>query len=140
MFLDKNEAKVVKKSAWIKSILEVISEFSDLNWQYRIWVKGEKGPFFSFQESMCQLNDDVYFETILNNYAYDFNFSTEQHQALEKFKDALNSYVDEHGTFGDDAEMLNDPKWHSVVDKARAVLEAFKNYYVRNDAEFNITI
>jgi hypothetical protein len=129
-----------KKSEWMNHILKIIAKFADLNWQHKERVLKPHNPYASFQESMCQLNDDAYFEDIVERYVDQFNLNSIQIQKLREFHKILSDYCDEHSTFGDDAEMLNDPNWHKVVRKAQEVLEVFKNYKILEDTELNFNL
>jgi hypothetical protein len=110
----------------IETVLRVITDFANLDWQYREWVLGETNPYACSTESICLLGD-AYFYDILDKYVDQFNFSEKEFRVLNEFRTMLEEYEDQYLSW-DDVERMVDPKWHEVVKKAQEVLNVFKNY------------
>ena len=120
----------------LEILLLRIADFASLDCQYREWICDKTNPYGSFNEWMCLLYDNSHFEDILDRYKNQFDFTEQQYRALDEFRKALNHYIDVHCAYKDDEDIVKDPHWHKVVEKAQLFFEVFKDYDLKNGKEF----
>jgi len=112
------------KKQIIEVFLETIESISDIEYQKRVWIRGEGPECDDFDETACFFLEDS--DPILENYK-DFNITDSQYSLLKKLADAFENFSD---TIGEDylpQDFLSFPEWEKIVEMAKEVLQAF-NY------------
>lgn len=112
------------KISLLNSLLKIIENISDSEYQKRVWLQG-KGPECSdFDEAMCNFFDDFHAKDIIKNYKT-FNVSYSQYQILSEFYKILEKYSNKTPLIEDTEKILLDPEWHKIQKLAKKVLESF---------------
>jgi len=104
----------------LNEFLRNISGISDIEYQKRVWIRGE-GP--DFDEAVCHFFDDG--DPILNNHK-DFGITDRQYKLLIKFRDEFRAFSDDPRWFLPQ-EFIDTPEWAKIMDMAKEILKAF-NY------------
>jgi hypothetical protein len=105
----------------LKRCLETIEGISDVEYQKRVWIRGEGPECDDFDEQMVFFFDDG--EPIFESYK-DFGISDEQYQLLMKFHGVLDVFSDEM-LYHPAQEIISDPRWHEIQKMAKEVLKSF---------------
>lgn len=99
---------------WAEAISEILDEFSDPEYQKRIWLQGKGPEVSSFGEAMCGLFDDLDFKGFLELPEVKSNESL--YPTLLKVYDTL------HAITGDimsddkiDQNFLDSPMWKGIM-------------------------
>lgn len=105
----------------LASFLRIISRISDIEYQERVWIRGEGPEVDDFDETV-----DFFFDiddVVLQDYK-NYNISEKQHQLLKDFRDAFEAFSDTHYH---PLEFITSSEWETIRDWAKEVLQAF-NY------------
>ncbi len=94
---------------------------SDIEYQMRVWIRGEGPECDDFTETVCHFFD--VFDFIMDNYG-DYGISEEQNQLVRKFGEEFEIFSDQ---YSEAFEFIDTPKWAEIREKAKEVLKAF-NY------------
>jgi len=100
-------------------IHDVIKEISDINFQKRIWIRGEGPECSSFGEVVNNFFD--YYEALDNihlNYK-EYNLTKQQYLKLDALYKKFDEYFDISPENED--EVIQDPRWHEIVAFAKDV-------------------
>ena len=111
----------------LQSLLSVIAEIADANFQQFAWVEGKKHIYCSFEESMHQFFDDLNAKDVIEKF-HSYGITDIQLKALSELYQHLDEYSDEKMSWHETAnpvEILNDPKWHNIQTLAQTTLKAF---------------
>ena len=113
------------KKQILRSVLNVIYGISDIDYQKRVWVRGEGPEAEDYDESCCNFFQDG--EGVLSHYK-DFDLSEKQRQDLKKFRDEFKYFDDNiEINYSVPAEFIDTPEWAKIMESAKKVLKAF-NY------------
>lgn len=117
---------MIERGEWLSRILRSIEIVSDIDFQIKIWVKGEEQDkyFSSYAEHMCAFFDDSDFEGFLGEYWPQFGLSEDLHKKLIYLRDCLEAYNKDEALTDD--EIVKDPEWIKITKVAKNTLEAFR--------------
>ncbi|HKY99585.1 MAG TPA: hypothetical protein VJ112_00285, partial [Rhabdochlamydiaceae bacterium] len=82
--------------------------------------------YSSFQDTICRLYDDACFEDFVDFQAERFDLPRALILKLQKFKTALDEYLDRTDTFIDEQDLIKDPAWKGIQLLAQEVITEFK--------------
>ena len=103
----------------LDQFLNCIFGISDLEYQKRVWIRGEGPECDDFDETVCYFFDICDF--ILNKYP-EYGIKDEQYELLKKFRDDFRFF--EENNFWP-PEFMDSPEWAEIMEKAKEVLKAF---------------
>ena len=103
-------------------LLQVIKEASDLEYQKRIWVRGEGPEIGSVEEFYCKFFDDLNIEEIFQNYKK-YDLTKKQVDLVKKLYKLLDEYSDQIPITPIDREVVGDPRWVRIQDFAKKVYD-----------------
>ncbi|MDL2321861.1 hypothetical protein LJC47_05895 [Desulfosarcina sp. OttesenSCG-928-B08] len=110
---------ITNKNA-INTMVLCLKELSDVEYQKKIWVRGEGPDVSSYTEAICGLFDDTGIGDQLDNIkSYGIVISAALDPILQKISDL----VDSIGGMETDADVLAHPKWPRVVALASQALK-----------------
>lgn len=100
----------------INSLIKIIYNISDKDYQKKAWLNGEGADF---DENVCLFFDLG--DPVLKNYK-DFGITYSQYKILKKFRNEFNVFSDEH----DFPEAFIDSlEWGKIMNLGKDVLKAF---------------
>lgn len=109
----------------LASCLDVISGISDVEYQKRVWIRGEGTKVDDYDETACNFFQDG--NGIIEHYK-DFGLTIHQYEVLRNFRDAFDEFCSGPGlVYYLPAVFIDKPEWIKIVDMAKEVLRAF-NY------------
>lgn len=103
--------------------LRIISHISDIEYQERVWIRGEGPEVDDFDETVCHFFDDG--DPILKNYK-DYGITDAQYHLLITFRTAFETFIDSPKPYLPE-DFINTAEWRKIIEMAKEVLEAF-NY------------
>jgi len=109
-----NEAK----KQILTSVLEIVENISDQEYQKRVWIRGEP-PGTDFDETVNLFADIG--DPILENYQ-DCGITDNQYQISKKFRGKFEAFSEENGL---PAAFIDTPEWNEITELAKKVLQAF---------------
>lgn len=109
------------KQQILTSILEIVDNISDKDYQIRIWIKGEGPEVDDLDETCCNFFGDG--DPLLENYR-DFGLTESQYLFLKGFRDQFRTFSDTHYH---PSEFIDTPEWGKIMEMAKNTLKAF-NY------------
>lgn len=111
----------------LNSFLRTIDTISDIEYQERVWIRGEGPEVDDFGETVCHFFDDG--DPIFEYYEA-YGISKNQYKLLLKFRDAFRFFSDKnYHPF----EFINTPEWEKIISMAKELLREF-NY--QKDSEY----
>lgn len=106
-----------------KSIIEgytnVVTRISDIDYQKRVWIRGEGPECDDFDETTCQFFDIS--DPILED-SENFNFPQPQLILLKAFSDNYRKFSEENYW---PPEFIDTPEWDRITKMAKEVLKSF---------------
>jgi hypothetical protein len=109
---------------WMANLLEAAGGIADKKKQESRWLAVDPHAWERPEELINALFDDANLELFLTEYAS--TFTEEQRLAGSELRDDLNCYSDAAPGWLDAAEVLADPRWDAIRQKASAFVAAFK--------------
>lgn len=108
----------------LDSIYRDIEEISDLELQRKLWLDTDNsiGRISSFADVINRLFDGNAFEYFLEKEAIGFGLDEDLVFELTSLKDMLNNYCEK----STDLEIINDPQWKVIVEKAAQIIKLWK--------------
>jgi hypothetical protein len=110
---------------WLKSLLSVIRDLADEQYQERVWVRGQGPEVDSSTEAICRLFDDYDFEGFLAHCSKTRLLSSSQREALQTFAAAARQFASRNHDRLDDAARISTPEWRELRALAQQALEPF---------------
>ncbi len=107
-----------------RRIESCLKELSDINFQKRVWVKGEGPEMSSYTEVVCQLFDDTGIGDKLNEKQDEIVLSEELDAILRELSSILDS-IDYRMVASD---ILNHPDWPKVVRLSSRAVEMMNKF------------
>ena len=102
---------------WRKRVHAAIRDLADLDFQKRAWLGGGN-EVVSYVETVATLLDDSFFDEFLDEAPRaETQLDDDSWAAMDKLRKLIYAY-EEAGT---DADILDDPKWHEVVNQAQTI-------------------
>lgn len=112
---------------WIDGVLGVVDNIQDLEYQKRVWLRGEGPEVSTFGDTVCNFFDDYDADGLLARSPKESGLTELQYTKLKEFRDVLNEYSDKiFAAKSSDAFILADPRWDEIRALAQQVLDAFK--------------
>lgn len=108
----------------LRTFLETIFEISNKEFQEKIWIKGLGPECSSFEEAICHFFDEG--EPIMKKYKT-YNIGNDQYQKIIILNDKLRKFLDKTPMLVHEENIIFDPEWIEIREKAIDVLKAF-NY------------
>lgn len=115
-------------------VLECLRHLADLDFQWRVWVRGEGPELSSFTELVCQLFDDTTLGDELESGAARDTFGEAAHAKLVHLHDLIHQMP----AGRDAASLLRHRRWQDVVEvaaEAAALVEEGERVRGHGDAE-----
>lgn len=97
---------MIKKNVWIENIRSCLEEISDLEFQSRVWVRGEGSEVSSFTELICRLYDDFHFDDFISTCG-------PMKKDFEEFSKKISSFIDKNQTLSD-KDIIGHPEWIAI--------------------------
>lgn len=116
---------MMDRDTWLRRILDSTRDLADVDYQERVWVRGEGPEVDSSTEAVCRLVDDYDLPSFIAEAAEKAWISNEQLAALRKLEVALARYAAGDQS-GDEAVRIASPKWQKVRALAEATLDTFR--------------
>ncbi len=117
-----------EKKHILNHFLYTISGISDIEYQKRVWIKGEGPECDDFGETVCNFSGD--YDPIIENYK-DFGITDKQCHLLIQFNNEFEKFYRRHYLPQD---FLDFPEWKKMTEMAKGVLQAF-NYRKDNTTQ-----
>jgi hypothetical protein len=105
----------------VTNIYNKIIEISDLGLQRKLWLNenNDTGLISSYAELMSTLFDDYNFDSFIDGTASEMELFDSVFFELSRLRELLNSYNEKDS----DEEIINDPKWKTIVEQAKIVIK-----------------
>ncbi len=113
--------KKENRNYFLNQFLLNIKGISDVDYQKRVWIRGEGSECDDFDETVCYFFETV--DSILNDYK-DYEITEAQYHLLKKFRENFESFSDKNHW---PPFFINTPEWAKIMKMAKDVLRAF-NY------------
>ncbi len=113
------------KKQILNSILDLVLDFSNKQYQKNAWIKGEM-PGYAFDDSVCDFFGSC--NPVLENHK-DFGISNEQFSLLKKFRDEFKAFTDDNSW---PPFFIDTPEWAKIIENSKEVLAIFN--YKKNDS------
>lgn len=107
----------------LNEYLRIILHLSDLEYQKRVWIRGEGPECDDFSETVCHFFDDR--DPILKDYK-EYNIQEKQYQLLQKFRNAFEAFVEGPRPYLPE-EFISTTEWMRIIGMAKEALNLF-NY------------
>jgi hypothetical protein len=101
--------------------LRILNNITDIEYQKRVWIRGEGPECDDFDETVCNFDQDG--DGIIEDYK-DFGLTEEQRQLLIEFRKLFVNFYTKNDY---PEEFINTREWGKVMAMAKDVLKAF-NY------------
>jgi hypothetical protein len=115
---------MMDRDTWLRRLLGATRDLADIDYQERVWVRGEGPEVDSSTEAICRLVDDYDLATFLAQAAENAWVSKDQLRVLQRL-DAAHARYAITGEDADDATRIQSPGWHKIRKLAKATLETF---------------
>ena len=116
----------MEKAVLLSNILSVLQKFSSEEFQERVWVKGAGPEFSSYEEACNQFFDDYLANKLIDEEWLSVGLTKLQHDALAKFRDALEDFNAMTPEISDPVDILERPEWPHIRALAKEAVKAFK--------------
>jgi len=113
---------------WKQNLYSAIETLSNISFQEEAWSGLDLRFSSSFEEDIMILNDDNCFNEEFwdESHLFNFNFSKKTVARLHDYKTSLNLFLEDYYSKEikpSYVEIINDPNWIILVDKAKQVLK-----------------
>ena len=108
---------------WLANLIEAARAIADKKRQESRWLAPDAYAWERPEEEINVLMDDSVFEGFIEG--FEATFSLAQSNAIVAFHDAVNAYCEATPGRLDPAEVLADPRWQELRQKADAFIAAF---------------
>jgi hypothetical protein len=122
---------MIPRERWVANLIEAAAHIADRAHQELRWSSPDAYAWERPEELIDVLWDDCAFEGFLDEFAS--AFSEEQSRTASALRDGLNRYCDDTPSHLNPAEVLADPRWEAIRQKAAAFVQAFEGKWP-NDA------
>lgn len=109
---------------WIANLVDAADDIANKQLQEQRWLAPNVHTWERPEELINVLFDDSVFEGFLEEYAS--SFSLEQRRIAFDLRNAMYSYCDATSAYLDPQEVLVDPQWEAIRQKASAFVKVFK--------------
>ncbi len=101
------------------TFLSIIEHISDVEYQKRIWIRGEGPECDDFVDTVCDFFDVG--DPALKDYK-NFGITDTQYRLLVQLRDAFETFAEENHF---PEEFISSPEWNRIVEMAKGALESF---------------
>ena len=108
-----------QKSDILNLVINKVRDISDIQYQKRVWIRGEGPEWDDFDETVCLFLHEG--NGVLEKYK-DFDLTEIQYQILKKFRNAFRDFAQENHS---EPEFIDTPEWENITKMAKEVLETF---------------
>ena len=110
-------------------LLNVITDFSDAEYQERVWRRDLGSEVSSYDEDMCIFFDDMQADSLIDEDWKILGLTKAQASALRRMRDALNAFDAKMPQTRPRStpEVLDHPDWPKVREIAKDTLRYFRN-------------
>jgi hypothetical protein len=105
----------------LNEFLSNICGISDVEYQKRVWIRGEGPEVDDFDETVCHFFDDG--DPILKGYK-DYGVTDSQYQLLKQFRDQFMAFSDKYHW---PESFIDTSEWTKITEMAKEILKVF-NY------------
>lgn len=112
---------------WKQRLAEIIERIADKRFQEKVWKQGEDSDssVISWEEAVTQLFDDADLDGFVDKQMTEAGLNAAQQASLVELRDRLRTFIRRFGKrngFVDPDELLSNPDWDRVIEKACQVL------------------
>ena len=134
---------MIPKSQWIKRILTDIKDVADLDFQRRAWIEYDPKCICDFDELISNLYNGSQFDEFIEKYEDTSEFPEKQMMLLKNLYDKIEEFYYKPEIYSFDysepcidcRKVFYNPDWHEIRLIAQEVLEAFKDFDIREESE-----
>jgi hypothetical protein len=119
----------ITRELWISDLLEAASMIADKETQERRWLAPDACAWERPEELINVLFDDSNFDLFIEEFSVGFTES--QHDAALRLKKEVDDFCDATPDYLDAAQVLVDPRWESIRERARVFITAFQDKWPR---------
>jgi hypothetical protein len=113
---------------WLSNLIDAARSIADNERQERRWLAPDAYAWERPEEEINVLMDDSVFEGFLEKFGA--TFSLAQATTATALCDAVNAFCNPApDDFLNPAEVLADPRWHDIRQKARSFISAFEGQW-----------
>lgn len=108
---------MIDYAQWNRKIYNSIRNIADLDFQKRAWLGGGS-EVSSYVETIASLLDDSFFDEYLDKVPRsETRLDDDSWAAMDKLRKLVYAYQE----LETDAAILEDPRWHDIVDQAKLI-------------------
>ena len=107
------------KKSILDFVLRLIGHIADIEYQKRVWIRGEGPEVDDFDETVCHFFQEG--DGVIEKYK-DFGLTENQLQVLKKFRNQFEEFSDKNDF---PEEFIDTPEWKKITEMAKEVLKAF---------------
>ena len=111
----------VDQDVLTERLFDVLRVISDSEYQQRVWIAGEGEDVSSYEDTICELFDDLCFDEYL---ADPENRSRPAYDALLNFREDLTSFLYRFNNL-QSKDVVVHPKWQEIQKSARAIIKTW---------------
>lgn len=112
--------EMIDYTQWSRKVYSSIRNIADLDFQKRAWMGGGN-EVSSYVETIASLLDDSFFDEFLDEAARsETKLDDDSWAAMDKLRKLIYSYQE----LETDSAILEDPKWHEIVNQAKFIVRA----------------
>jgi hypothetical protein len=115
----------ITRELWISNLLEAASMMADKERQERRWLAPDAYAWERPEELINVLFDDSNFDLFIQEFA--IGFTETQRDAALHLKKEVDDFCDATPIYLDPAQVLIDPRWASIRERAREFIAAFED-------------
>lgn len=106
-------------------VLRVVAGIADVEYQKRVWIRGEGPEVDDFDETACHFLHEG--DGVLGKYK-DFEITETQYRQLKRLREEFKAFSDQHCW---PHEFIEAPDWAKIMHSANNVLKAFNYKKIR---------
>jgi hypothetical protein len=118
------EIPPITPELWTANLLDAAVEIANKEKQEQRWLAPDAKAWERPEELINVLFDDSNLELFIDEYGP--TFVEDQRRAALDLRDDISRYCDKTPTWLDPSEVLADPRWETIRQKAAAFVSAFK--------------
>jgi hypothetical protein len=118
----------MENDLWLKKTAEILKEFSSLEFQERVWVKGLGPEVSSYEEAMCRLFDDLGFSRLIDVEWKQAGLRKEQVSALRNFRKELLRFDKDIPEIPAPKDVLSRSSWEDIRASAQRAVSVLTDH------------
>jgi hypothetical protein len=119
---------MIGPALWKKLMIENLEELSSLEFQERVWRRGEGPEVSSYEEAVDQFFDVLMGAAEFNNHWRNLELTDCQWSSLKAFARMLDEFGNSVPDNSAPGQILDNPKWSNVRAKAQGVLKTLRKF------------